>query len=206
MADRLYRIGGEEAARRALDRAVIRLPGRSQLRFVRPLPGEDSVTVHRAVDAALAALSVALAPEPGIAALAGLVEALAAPAPLHDEHDEGMETVWLEAEMRGRGLLSHESHGFRKHGLPGSLAWPQKPCSDRGGRLMPTQTVGGSSSGGADALRTRITLDGLAANDSGSGSGVGGPFELSSEARRYESANENTRPEHEVGLRLMARW
>ena len=75
MADRLYRIGREEAARRALDRAVIRLPGRSQLRFVRPLPGEDSVTVHRAVDAALAALSVALAPEPGIAALAGLVEA-----------------------------------------------------------------------------------------------------------------------------------
>ena len=99
--------------------------------------------MHRAVDAALAALSVALAPEPGIAALAGLVEALAAPAPLHDEHDEGMETVWLEAEMRGRGLLSHESHGFRKHGLPGSLAWPQKPCSDRGGRLMPTQTVAG---------------------------------------------------------------
>ena len=34
----------------------------------------------------------------------------------------------------------------------------------------------------------------------------GGSFELSFEARRRESANDDTPPEHEIGLRLTARW
>ena len=116
-----------------------------------------------------------------------------------------------------------------------------------------------SSSGGADALLARTTLEGLAANDNGAGGsdelksrrlelkfgyglsafgdrftwtpeagvglsdtgrdyslgwrlvrggfgGGGGTFELSFEARRRESANDDTPPEHEVGLRLTARW
>ena len=81
----------------------------------------------------------------------------------------------LQAELRGRGLLAHESAGFRDLGFSGALAWHQKPSSDRGAKLTLTQTIGGASSGGADALLTRSTLDGLAANDNpGSGSGAGG--------------------------------
>ena len=165
----------------------------------------------------------------------------------------------LQAELRGRGLLAHESKGFRDLGFSGALAWEGKPGSDRGAKLRLTQTLGGSSSGGADAPLARGTLEGLAANDNGAGGndelksrrlelkfgyglsafgdrftwtpeagvglsdtgrnyslgwrlvrggsgGDGGSFELSFEARRRESANDDTPPEHEVGLRLSARW
>ena len=173
----------------------------------------------------------------------------------------------LQAELRGRGLLAHESKGFRDLGFSGSLAWEGKPGSDLGAKLGLTQTVGGSSSGGADALLSRSTLDGLAANDPGSGSGAGdseggddelksrrlelkfgyglpafggrftwtpeayiglsdtgrdyslgwrlvrggsgdggGSFEISFEARRSESVNDDTQPVHEVGLRFVARF
>ena len=166
----------------------------------------------------------------------------------------------LQAELRGRGLLTHESKGFRDLGFSGSLAWEGNPGSDRGAKLRLTQTVGGSSSGGADALLSRTTLEGLAANDNGEGGddelksrrlelkfgyglsafgdrftwtpevgvdlsdtgrdyslgwrlvrgagsgGDGGALDLSFEARRRESANDDTPPVHEVGLRLSARW
>ena len=166
----------------------------------------------------------------------------------------------LQAELRGRGLLTHESKGFRDLGFSGSLAWEGNPGSDRGAKLRLTQTVGGSSSGGADALLSRTTLEGLAANDDGAGgddelksrrlelkfgyglsafgdrftwtpevgvdlSGTGrdyslgwrlvrgagsgsdgGALELSFEATRRESANDDTAPVHEVGLRLTARF
>ena len=165
----------------------------------------------------------------------------------------------LQAELRGRGLLTHESKGFRDLGFSGSLAWEGNPGSNRGAKLRLTQTVGGSSSGGADALLSRTTLEGLAANDDGAGGndelksrrlelkfgyglsafgdrftwtpevGVdlsdtgrdyslgwrlvldgsgsdGGALELSFEATRRESANDDTPPVHEVGLRLTARF
>ena len=165
----------------------------------------------------------------------------------------------LAAELRGRGLLAHQSKGFRDLGFSGSLAWEGRPGSDRGAKLRLTQTVGGSSSGGADAFLSRGTLEGLAANDYGEGgndvlksrrlelkfgyglsafgdrftwtpeAGVGlsdtgrdyslgwrlvrggsgrdgGSLELSFEARRRESANDDTPPVHEVGLRLTARF
>ena len=119
--------------------------------------------------------------------------------------------------------------------------------------------MGGTSSGGADALLARGTLEGLAANDNGEGNrdlksrrlelklgygfsafgdrftftpeagvglsdtgrdyslgwrlvrgagsgGDGGSFELSFEATRRESANDDTPPEHTFGLRLTSRW
>ena len=75
----------------------------------------------------------------------------------------------LEAELRARGLLTHEADGFRERGLSGALNWRQRPDSDRGATLSLTQTVGGAASGGADALLSRATLDGLAANDGGGG-------------------------------------
>ena len=77
----------------------------------------------------------------------------------------------LEAELRGRGLLTHEAGGFRERGLSGALHWRQQPGTDRGARLSLTQTVGRAASGGADALLSRTTLEGLAANDNGSGTG-----------------------------------
>ena len=77
----------------------------------------------------------------------------------------------VRAEISARGLLTHESAGFRQRGIAGSLAWKPKPGSERGPSLTLTQTLGVSARGGADALLGRRTLDGLAANDAGSGSG-----------------------------------
>ena len=147
---------------------------------------------------------------------------------------------------------------MRERGLSGALSWRQKPESDQGAKLTLTQTVGGSSSGRADALLARGTLEGLAANDNGEGNrdlksrrlelklgygfsafgdrftwapeagaglsdtgrdyslgwrlvrggfgGDGGSLELSFEATRRESANDNADPEHTIGLRLISRW
>ena len=75
----------------------------------------------------------------------------------------------LQAELWGRGLLSHAAEGFRDRGFSGSLSWQQQPDSDLGAALSLTQTMGGSSSGGADALLSRVTLEGMAANDTSSG-------------------------------------
>ena len=72
-------------------------------------------------------------------------------------------TRGLSAELRGRGLLTHEAKRFRERGLSGSLGWDPVP-GERGPRLSLTQTFGGPSSGGADALLARRTLAGLAEN------------------------------------------
>ena len=72
----------------------------------------------------------------------------------------------LSAELRGRGLLSHESKGFRERGLSASFAW-EPVAGGRGPRLSLTRTLGGPVEGGADALLERTTLAGLAANDNG---------------------------------------
>ena len=70
----------------------------------------------------------------------------------------------LSAELRARGLLSHESEGFRERGLSGTLAW-EPEAGGRGPRLGLTRTMGGASSGGVDALFGRRTLAGLASDD-----------------------------------------
>ena len=167
----------------------------------------------------------------------------------------------ISAELLGRGLLSHESGGFSMRGVSGSLSWDPEPSSDLGLSLTLTPAVGGSSSGGAEALLSRGTLAELAANgeagsddlrslrletgfgygfaafgnrfistpefraglsDAGRYYGLGwrlvrgesgpGSLELSLEALRRESVGPKSgtmagaRPEHEVGLRLKARW
>lgn len=73
----------------------------------------------------------------------------------------------LRAQASGRGLLSHESDGFRERGLSGPFGWDPTPDSDRGPSLRLTETMGTSARGGADALLGRRTLEGLAANDDG---------------------------------------
>ena len=78
----------------------------------------------------------------------------------------------LSVDLRGRGLVSHDSKGFREAGLSGSLSWEPKAESGRGPSLTLTQTMGGQASGGADALLERGTLAGLAANDGGAEDGL----------------------------------
>ena len=58
----------------------------------------------------------------------------------------------LEADLRARGLLTHEDGSFRELGFAGSLAWDPDPASDRGLSFNLTQTVGAEASGGMDAL------------------------------------------------------
>ena len=73
----------------------------------------------------------------------------------------------LTAEVSGRGLLTHEAGGFRDRGIAGSLGWDPRPETGRGVSLTLTQTLGAPASGGMDALLSRGTLAGLAANDDG---------------------------------------
>ena len=77
----------------------------------------------------------------------------------------------LSAELRARGLVTHEAGGFRDRGIAGSLGWDPRPESERGPSLTLSQTLGASASGGMDALLGRGTLEGLAANDDGNGLG-----------------------------------
>ena len=75
----------------------------------------------------------------------------------------------LSAEVRARGLLTHEAGGFRNRGISGSFSWDPGRGSGRGPKLALTQTLGASASGGMDPLLGRDTLAGLAANDNGGG-------------------------------------
>ncbi|MDE0619517.1 MAG: DNA topoisomerase [Rhodospirillaceae bacterium] len=80
----------------------------------------------------------------------------------------------LSVDLKGRGLMSHKSKGFREAGISGALSWTPRAESARAGRgpsLTLTQTMGGQASGGADALLERGTLAGLAANDNGAKDG-----------------------------------
>ena len=70
----------------------------------------------------------------------------------------------LKAEIRGRGLLTHEDADFRERGFAASLAWNPTAGSDFGPSLTLHQVVGASSTGGLDALFSRGTMVGLAAN------------------------------------------
>ena len=71
----------------------------------------------------------------------------------------------ISADVRARGLLTHEADGFGERGLSGTLAWDPAPSTALGPSLTLTQTVGAAPSGGAEALLGRGTLEGLAAND-----------------------------------------
>ncbi|MYE11975.1 MAG: hypothetical protein F4X99_10000, partial [Gammaproteobacteria bacterium] len=68
----------------------------------------------------------------------------------------------LSADLRGRGLLSHEADGIRERGFSGSLGWEPAPADGHGPKLTLRQSVGASAAGGMDALLGRRTLAGLA--------------------------------------------
>ena len=73
----------------------------------------------------------------------------------------------VEAEVRARGLLTHEDASLRERGIAGSFSWDADPSSERGFSLTLRQSVGGPSWGGMNALLSRRTLEDLAANDDG---------------------------------------
>ena len=75
----------------------------------------------------------------------------------------------LRAKLSGRGLLTHESAGFREMGVAGSLTWDPDRASDRGPSLTLRQTAGAQAAGGMDALLRRDAPAGLAANDNDDG-------------------------------------
>ena len=76
----------------------------------------------------------------------------------------------LTVSLEGRGVLTHEAAGLRDRGVAGTLAW-NPPPPGRGPRLTLTQTLGAGASGGTEALLSRTTLEGLAANDNDNGGG-----------------------------------
>ncbi len=69
----------------------------------------------------------------------------------------------LQAEVSGRGLLTHESAGFRDRGFAGSLAWDPAPGTDRGPSLTLSRTMGGSAAGGVETLLRPDTARALGA-------------------------------------------
>ena len=72
----------------------------------------------------------------------------------------------IAADVRARGLLTHEDSSFRERGFAGSFAWDPDPASDLGPSLTLRQTVGASATGGADALLAPESAQALiAAND-----------------------------------------
>ena len=71
----------------------------------------------------------------------------------------------LSAELRGRGLLTHEADDFQDRRLSGSFAW-DPVAGDRGPRLSLTHRLGVPAHGG-EAPLGRTTLAGLASNDNG---------------------------------------
>ena len=82
----------------------------------------------------------------------------------------------IAAELKARGLLTHEADGFRERGLSGAFAWDPTPGSDRGPSLTLTQTLGASASDGVNALFREGSPARLVASDAG---GV--------DARRFEA-------------------
>ena len=71
----------------------------------------------------------------------------------------------LSAEVRARGLLTHEAQGMREGGLSGTLAFDPSPETERGLSLSLTQSVGAQGEGGVDALLERRTFGDLAAQE-----------------------------------------
>ena len=73
----------------------------------------------------------------------------------------------LSAELRARGLLTHEADGMRERGLSGTLAFDPAPDTEQGLSVSLTQSVGAQDTGGVDGLLERHSLAGLGAEDEG---------------------------------------
>ena len=74
----------------------------------------------------------------------------------------------LTVSLAGRGVLTHEASGLRDRGVAGTLYWNPSPTG-RGPTLTLSQSFGAGTANGKDALLSRETLEGLAADDDGAG-------------------------------------
>ena len=72
----------------------------------------------------------------------------------------------IAAELRARGLLTHDDGGFRERGFSGSLAWDPHPASERGPKLTLVQTIGAAATGGMDTLLRPDAAAAFAGTDS----------------------------------------
>ena len=72
----------------------------------------------------------------------------------------------LNAELRGRALLTHETKGFRQRGLAGSFSW-HPVTGDRGPQLSLTRTLGVPAQGVGEAPLGRTALAGWSLNNPG---------------------------------------
>ena len=73
--------------------------------------------------------------------------------------------IGLSAELRARGLLSHEAHGFRDNGFSAALLFDPAPESNRGLNVALTQTVGAAATGGIDQLFRQDALTDLVTDE-----------------------------------------
>ena len=71
----------------------------------------------------------------------------------------------LTFDVSARTLVAHEESGFGESGITAALSFDPRPSTDRGLTMSLRQTLGASSTGGADALMGRETLTGFGAND-----------------------------------------
>ena len=75
-------------------------------------------------------------------------------------------SLGIEAEVKGRALLSHEASGFEQWGIAGAIAWAQNPGNARGAKITLQHSAGPmSASGAASTLWTRPTLEGIGGAD-----------------------------------------
>ena len=73
----------------------------------------------------------------------------------------------VSAEVRARGLLSHEAGGFAERGWSGTLVFDPAPETARGVSFTLAQSAGAVDGGGVQALLGRETMAGLGAGDGG---------------------------------------
>ena len=71
----------------------------------------------------------------------------------------------LTFDVSARTLVAHEESEFGESGITAALSFDPRPSTDRGFTMSLRQTLGASSTGGADALMGRETLTGFGAND-----------------------------------------
>ena len=60
--------------------------------------------------------------------------------------------IGLTFDLTGRALLAHAAEGLEDHGFSAALVYDPRPETERGLSLSLRQDVGGSSSGGVEAL------------------------------------------------------
>ncbi|MDE0309002.1 MAG: hypothetical protein OXI60_04120 [Acidiferrobacterales bacterium] len=73
----------------------------------------------------------------------------------------------ISADLRGRGLISHDSKEFENVGYSAMFSWDARSNKGSGAFLTLNQSIGSSSDNGVEALFGRRTLESLSEDDNG---------------------------------------